>query len=58
MTLRKRGRSYPLRKLQAIKARFHYERGKEHFLFVILIFLGSLQLKPAFSRQRGRMVES
>ena len=28
-----------------LKARFHYERGKEHSLFVSLIFLRSLQSK-------------
>ena len=34
-----------------LKARFHYERGKEHSLFLLLIFL-RLKLKQALSKAK------
>ena len=35
-----------------VKARFHYERGKKHFLFVLLIFFALASILTArFSRR-------
>ena len=37
--------------LRKVKARFHYERGKEHSLFLLLIF-SRLKLKQALSKAK------
>ena len=39
--------------LTTIKARFHYERGKDYSLFVLLIFLFCLALALILSAERS-----
>ena len=37
----------------SLKARFHYERGKEHSLFVLLIFFALASISTARFNQRS-----
>ena len=54
--MRKRARLYPLKKEKQkpfVKARFHYERGKEHCLFVLLIFFALASILTARFNRRS-----
>ena len=42
-----------LKKYGSLKARFHYERGKEHSLFVLLIFFALASILTACFNRRS-----
>ena len=45
--------AYKLQIVQALKARFHYKRGKEHSLFVLLIFFALASILTARFNRRS-----